>query len=61
MSTNKIDPSKKDATISSADDPTKTTNKGDAQLSEEELTRVTGGNGNAGVPYKEVKLGIRKS
>jgi hypothetical protein len=44
MSTDKIDPSKKDATISSADDLTKTTKKGDVELNEEELKRVTGGN-----------------
>jgi hypothetical protein len=43
MSTDKIDPSKKDATISSADDLVKTTNSGDVELSEEELKRVTGG------------------
>jgi bacteriocin-like protein len=43
MSTDKIDPSNKDTTISSADDLTKTTNKGDVELSEEELKRVTGG------------------
>jgi hypothetical protein len=43
MSTDKIDPSKKDATISSADDLTKTTNKGDVELTEEELKRVSGG------------------
>jgi hypothetical protein len=43
MSTDKIDPSKKDTTISSADDLAKTTNKGDVELSEEELKRVTGG------------------
>jgi hypothetical protein len=43
MSTDNIDPSKKDATISSADDLTKTTNKGDVELTEEELKRVSGG------------------
>jgi hypothetical protein len=43
MSTDKIDPSKKDATISSADDLVKTTKSGDVQLSEEELNRVVGG------------------
>jgi len=43
MSTDKIDPNKKDATISSADDLTKTTNKGDVELGEEELKRVSGG------------------
>jgi type VI protein secretion system component Hcp len=43
MSTDKTDASKKDATISSADDLTKTTSKGDVELSEEELKRVTGG------------------
>jgi len=40
MSTDKIDPSKKDATISPADDLVKPAN---AELSEEELKRVTGG------------------
>jgi bacteriocin-like protein len=43
MSTDKIVPSSKDPKISSADDLTKTTNKGDVELSEEELKRVTGG------------------
>jgi type VI protein secretion system component Hcp len=43
MSTDKIDPSKKDATISSADDLVKTAKSGDVELSEEELKRVTGG------------------
>jgi hypothetical protein len=43
MSTDKSDPSKKDASISSTDDLVKTTNKGDVELSEEELKRVTGG------------------
>jgi hypothetical protein len=42
MSTDKIDPNKKDAAISSTDDLVKT-NKGDVQLSEEELKGVTGG------------------
>lgn len=41
MSTDKIDRSKKDAKISSADDLT--TKKGDVELSEQELKRVTGG------------------
>ena len=43
MSADKIDPSNKDATISSTDDLTKTTNKSDVELSEEELKRVSGG------------------
>jgi len=43
MSTDKADPNKKDATISSADDLVKTTKSGDVELSEEELKRVTGG------------------
>jgi hypothetical protein len=43
MSTDKIDPSSKDPKISSADDLTKTTNKGNVELSEEELKRVAGG------------------
>jgi bacteriocin-like protein len=43
MSTDKIDPSLKDATISSADDLTKTTNKGDVELTENELAKVSGG------------------
>jgi hypothetical protein len=49
MSTDKIDPSKKDATISSADDLVKTTRSADVELSEEELKRVAGG---AGVSIK---------
>ena len=57
MSTDNIDPSNKDATISSADDLTKTTNKGDVELSEEELKRVTGGGqGTKPVEYLKVKL-----
>jgi len=40
MSTDKTDPSKKDATISSADDLVKSS---DVELREEELNRVTGG------------------
>ena len=45
MNTDKIDPSKKDATISSTDDLVKTTKSGDVELSEEELKRVkSGGN-----------------
>ena len=43
MSTDKIDPNKKDATISSADDLVKTSKKGDLELTEEELKRVRGG------------------
>ena len=43
MSTDKADPSKKDTTISSADDLVKTTKSGDVELTEEELKRVTGG------------------
>jgi hypothetical protein len=43
MSTDKADPSKRDPKISSADDLTKTTKKGDVELSEEELKRVAGG------------------
>jgi len=43
MSTDKIDPCKKDTTISSADDLTKTTNKGDVELSEKEIKRASGG------------------
>jgi len=42
MSTDKIDPSKKDPKISSADDLVKT-KKGEVELSEEELKRVAGG------------------
>ena len=43
MSNDTVDPSKKDPQISSADDLTKTTKKGDAELSEEELKRISGG------------------
>jgi bacteriocin-like protein len=42
MSTDKTDPSKA-ASISSADDLTKTTKKGDIELTEEELKKVSGG------------------
>ena len=42
MSNEKIDPNKKDTKISSADDLTKTTNKGDVELTEEELKRIAG-------------------
>ena len=37
------DPSNKDPKISSADDLVKTIKKGDVELSEEELKRVSGG------------------
>jgi len=43
MSTDKTDPSKKDATISSADDLVKISKSGDVELSEEDLKRVSGG------------------
>jgi hypothetical protein len=43
MSTDKIDPSNKDPKVSSADELTKTTNKSDVELSEEELKRIAGG------------------
>jgi hypothetical protein len=57
MTTDKIDPSNKDPKISSADDLTKTTKKGDVELSEEELKRVTGGTkGKEPVEYLKVKL-----
>jgi len=45
MSNDKVDPSKKDPQISSADDLIKTTNKSDVELTEEELKRVSGGDG----------------
>jgi hypothetical protein len=45
MSTDKIDPSKKDAKISSADDLVKTSKKGEVELSENELEKATGGAG----------------
>ena len=53
MSTDKAEPSKKDATISSADDLVRTTKSGDVELTEEELKRVSGGNVN--VEYKPQK------
>jgi len=43
MDDEKIDPSKKDTTISSAADLTKTTKKTDAELTEDELAKVSGG------------------
>ena len=39
----KVEPKKKDAKISSADDMIKTSKKGDIELDEEELKRVSGG------------------
>jgi type VI secretion system secreted protein Hcp len=54
MSTDKADPSKKDATISSADDLVKTTKSGDVELTEEGLKRVSGGF-KANVEYKPQK------
>ena len=39
----RADPSKKDTTISSADDLVKTTGSGNVELTEEELKRVSGG------------------
>jgi len=43
MSADKIDPSNKDATISSTDDLVKTTKGGEVELTEEQLNRITGG------------------
>jgi bacteriocin-like protein len=43
MSKDNIDPSNKDATISSTDDLVKTTKSGDVEMTEEELKRVSGG------------------
>ena len=43
MSTDNIDPSDKDATISSTDDLVKTIKSGDVEMTEEELKRVSGG------------------
>ena len=51
MSTDKIDPSKKDETISSADDLTKTAG-GDVELTEQELKRVAGGSLDATIHFK---------
>ena len=59
MSTDKIDPSNKDATISSTDDLVKTTKSGDVELSEEELKQVTGGGKTipgSGVKWQDIKL-----
>lgn len=55
MSNDKTDPSSKDPKISSADDLTKTTNKGDVELSEEELKRVS-----AGSPTESLSLNFTK-
>jgi len=43
MSNDKIDPKAKDPKVSSADDLTKTSKKGDVELTEEELNRASGG------------------
>jgi len=51
------DSSKKDATISSADDLVKTTKSGDVELSEEQLKQVTGGGKQiAGVKYEDITV-----
>lgn len=62
MSTDKIDPNKKDATISSADDLVKTTKSGDVELSEEELKRVSGGTPQKGSdkPVETLSLNFTK-
>jgi hypothetical protein len=54
MSTDKSDPSKKDTTISSADDLVKTTKSGYVELTEEGLKRVSGGS-KVNVEYKPQK------
>jgi type VI secretion system secreted protein Hcp len=54
MSTDKADPSKKDATISSADDLVKTSKSSDVELTEEGLKRVSGGQ-KVNVEYKPQK------
>jgi len=53
MSNDKVDSSKNAPQISSADDLIKTTNKGDVELTEEELKRVSGGAG-----AKEVTIAL---
>ena len=58
MSTDKVDPSKKDTTISSADDLVKTTKSGDVELSEEELKRVSGGT--KGQPVEFLKITLKE-
>ena len=62
MSTDKIDPSKEDAAISSTDDLIKTTKGGHVELSEEELKRVSGGHkGSEGdVPTETLALNFTK-
>jgi hypothetical protein len=56
MSTDKADPSKNDATISSADDLVKTTKSGDVELNEEQLNRVTGGKGTQAVEFLKITM-----
>lgn len=53
MSTDKIDPTKKDPEISSAANLTKTTSKGDVELNEEELKQVSGG---ITIPLSDVSI-----
>ncbi len=55
MGDDKIDPSKKDATISSADDLAKTTKSGDVELSEEELKRVAGGTESLSLNFTKIE------
>lgn len=54
MSTDKADPGKKDATISSADDLVRMTKSGGVELTEEALKRVSGGK-KVNVEYKPQK------
>jgi hypothetical protein len=49
----KVEPKKKDTKISSADDMIKTSKKGDIELDEEELKRVSGG---AGIAFAKVEV-----
>ena len=56
MSTDKIDPSKKDTMISSADDLVKTTKKSDVELSEEDLKRIAGGQKSTEAQHYTIKL-----
>ena len=60
MSNDKVDPSKKDPNISSADNLTKTTKSGDVEMTEEELKRVSGGYNGEKVGERSARILTRK-
>jgi bacteriocin-like protein len=52
----KMQPSKQDAKISSADDLATTSKHGDIELDDKELERVSGGKQIAGIKYEDISI-----